>query len=233
MRRYSKVADCCSCGGVAITTVGDCLAVFSKAGYAGSSVPAYPLYVKSQSSKSLPRCLRLWLPDSHVLWARFRSHGFRESCHRCVHRSARRLVTNFNHLCSELIELTSQHLNFLSRCHRHSISQYRNTGNRSISQFQEYRLRYHAVRCALWMIRAVFTIYDLDPKTSECEKHVSVKSTVTGCDVTHCATTLQGFNKHLFAHSVVLVSRAQGRTPFICTGLHVIFECTKLWNCLH
>ena len=51
--RYSNVADCCSCGGVAITTVGDCLAVFSKAGWAGSSVPAYPLNVKSQS-KSLP-----------------------------------------------------------------------------------------------------------------------------------------------------------------------------------
>ena len=32
VRRYSNVADCCSCGGVAITTVGDCLAVFSKAG---------------------------------------------------------------------------------------------------------------------------------------------------------------------------------------------------------
>ena len=30
--RYSKFADCCSCGGVAITTVGDCLADFSKAG---------------------------------------------------------------------------------------------------------------------------------------------------------------------------------------------------------
>ena len=28
-----------SCGGVANTTVGDCLAVFSKAGQAGSSVP--------------------------------------------------------------------------------------------------------------------------------------------------------------------------------------------------
>ena len=39
---------------VAITTVGDCLAAFSRAGEAGSSVPAYPLNVKSQSSKSLP-----------------------------------------------------------------------------------------------------------------------------------------------------------------------------------
>ena len=36
----------------------------------------------------------------------------------------------------------------------------------------------------------------LGPKTSVHEKHVSVKSTATGCDVTNCATTLQGFNKH-------------------------------------
>ena len=35
----------------------------------------------------------------------------------------------------------------------------------------------------------------LGPKTSGREKHVSVKSTVTGCDVTNCATTLNGFNK--------------------------------------
>ena len=77
---------------------------------------AYPPVVKV-----LARCVRLWLTDSHVLWARFRhrlshcSHGLRESCHRCVHRSARRLLTNLDHLCSELIELTSQHLTFL-RC---------------------------------------------------------------------------------------------------------------------
>ena len=72
------------------------------------------------------------------------SHDFRESRHRCVHRSARRLLTHFNHLCSELIKLTSQHLDFLSRCHRHSISQYHNIRNRSMSHFQKYRLRYHA-----------------------------------------------------------------------------------------
>ena len=41
-----------------------------------------------------------------------------------------------------------------------------------------------------------FLTIRLRPKTSVCEKHVSVKSTVTGCDVTNCATTLQGFNKH-------------------------------------
>ena len=36
----------------------------------------------------------------------------------------------------------------------------------------------------------------LGPKTSVYERHLSVKSTATGCDVTNCATTLQGFNKH-------------------------------------
>ena len=36
----------------------------------------------------------------------------------------------------------------------------------------------------------------LGPKTSECEKNVIVVSTATGCDVTYCATTLHGFNKH-------------------------------------
>ena len=52
------------------------------------------------------------------------------------------------------------------------------------------------VRCALWMMRAVFTISDLGPRRLCAEQYVSVKSTVTGCDVTYCATTLQGFNKH-------------------------------------
>ena len=41
-----------------------------------------------------------------------------------------------------------------------------------------------------------FHVIRLGPKTSVYEKHVSVKSTVTGCDVAYCATTLQGFNKH-------------------------------------
>ena len=125
--------------------------------------------------KVFARCVRLWLPDSHLFWARFRhrlthcSLGFRESCHRCVHRSARRLLTNFNHLCSELIELTSQHLNFLSRCHHHSISQYRNTR----ITFQDNQLRYHVrmgnhakrvnVRCALWMMRALFSLSESGP----------------------------------------------------------------------
>ena len=52
------------------------------------------------------------------------------------------------------------------------------------------------VRCALWMMRAVFSLSDLGPRRLCAEMHVSVKSTATGCDATNCATTLQGFNKH-------------------------------------
>ena len=54
----------------------------------------------------------------------------------------------------------------------------------------------YKVRCAQWMMRAVFFVIRLGPKTSECEKNVTVLSTVTGCDVTNCATTLHGFNEH-------------------------------------
>ena len=41
-----------------------------------------------------------------------------------------------------------------------------------------------------------FLLIRLGPRTSECEKIVTVVSTVTGCDVTNCATTLHGFNKY-------------------------------------
>ena len=41
-----------------------------------------------------------------------------------------------------------------------------------------------------------FLVIRLGPKTSESENNVTVVSTVTGCDVTDCATTLHGFNKH-------------------------------------
>ena len=40
------------------------------------------------------------------------------------------------------------------------------------------------------------------PKTSECEKNVTVVSTVTGSDVTTRAT-IHGFNKHFRCHSLV------------------------------
>ena len=38
-----------------------------------------------------------------------------------------------------------------------------------------------------------FLVIRLGPKTSECKKNVTVVSTVTGCDVTNCATTSHGF----------------------------------------
>ena len=41
-----------------------------------------------------------------------------------------------------------------------------------------------------------FLVIRLGPKTSECDKNVTVVSTVRGCDVTNCATTIHGFNKH-------------------------------------
>ena len=55
------------------------------------------------------------------------------------------------------------------------------------------------VRCAPWMMRAVFVTIRLGPKTSVREKHVSVKPKVAGCGVTYCATTLQGFNKQCWS----------------------------------
>ena len=42
-----------------------------------------------------------------------------------------------------------------------------------------------------------FLVIRLGPKTSECEKNVIVMSTVTGCEVSNCATSLHGFNKHI------------------------------------
>ena len=41
-----------------------------------------------------------------------------------------------------------------------------------------------------------FHMIRLELKTSVNDMNVSVKSIVTCCDVTCCATTLQGFNKH-------------------------------------
>ena len=67
-------------GGVAITIVGDCLAVFSKAGKSGSSVPAYPLNVKSQSSKSLPGAYGSGFPTLVSS-----GRGFDTDCSHCSH----------------------------------------------------------------------------------------------------------------------------------------------------
>ena len=53
-------------------------------------------------------------------------------------------------------------------------------------------------KCALCTVDDTCCFHDirLGPKTSVCEMNVNVVSTVTGCDVTNCATTLHGFNKH-------------------------------------
>ena len=122
-------------------------------------------------------------------------------------------MTHFNHLCRELVKLTSQHLDFLSRCHRHSISQYRNIRNKSISQFQEYLLRYHAsvevdtkrrAKCACAQGRELFSMRsDLGPRRLCAEKYVTVMSTVSGCDVTtvqqhYTGSTSKLSNSHVF-----------------------------------
>ena len=49
-----------------------------------------------------------------------------------------------------------------------------------------------------------FLVIRLGPKTSECEKHVIVMCTVTGCEVSNCATTLHGFNKQHCMHTSLL-----------------------------
>ena len=64
------------------------------------------------------------------------------------------------------------------------------------------------VRCAQWTVRTVFSAIRLGPKTSECEKYVSVKSTAASCDVTNCATTSQGFQQ-----ARLLASRGCVRFP--------------------
>ena len=45
-------------------------------------------------------------------------------------------------------------------------------------------------------MRIVFSSIRLQLKASVNDMNVTVVSTVTGCDVTYCATTQQGFNKH-------------------------------------
>ena len=89
---------------------------WSRHHHAGSSVPAYLKNVKSQLAKSLPGA------SGPIDLTASVSPG---------------LLTNFFHSCSELMELTSQHLNFL-------IGRYRNSRNRSIPHVQDNLLRYHA-----------------------------------------------------------------------------------------
>ena len=72
-----------------------------------------------------------------------------------------------------------------------------------------------------------FLVIRLGPKTSECEKNVTDVSTVTGCDVTNCATTLHGINKHASSRrEVVSVSRNVLR----CTEkISHIYACSHVW----
>ena len=65
-----------------------------------------------------------------------------------------------------------------------------------------------------------FLVIQLGPKTSECEKNVTV-STVTGCVVTNCATTLHGFNKHASSRSEA-VSDSRG-VPRCIEKIHKIY----------
>ena len=81
------------------------------------------------------------------------------------------------------------------------------------------------MRCAQWMMRVVFTAIRRGPKTSVYEMHVSVKSTVTGCDVTYCATTLQGLNKHASSRREA-ASDSRGATR--CT-----VKISKIYDCSH
>ena len=66
----------------------------------------------------------------------------------------------------------------------------------------------------------------LGSKTSEREKNVTVVSTVTGCDVTNCATTLHGFNKHASSRREAVsdsrsVPRCTEKIPQIYACSHV------------
>ena len=71
-----------------------------------------------------------------------------------------------------------------------------------------------------------FLVIRLGPKTSECEKNVTVVSTVTGCDVTNCATTLHGFNKHASSRREA-VSDSRG-VPRCTEKIPQIYACSHV-----
>ena len=68
--------------------------------------------------------------------------------------------------------------------------------------------------CALCTVDDSCCFHDvrLGPKTSVYHMKVILVSAVTGCDVTHCATTLQGFNKHASSRREA-VSDSRGCIP--------------------
>ena len=61
----------------------------------------------------------------------------------------------------------------------------------------------------------------LGPRTSECEKNVAVVSSVTGCDVTNCAKTLNGFQKHASSRREA-VSDSRGCTEKFSKNLRLL-----------
>ena len=63
----------------------------------------------------------------------------------------------------------------------------------------------------------------LGPKTSECEKNVIFVSTATSCDVTNCATTLHGFNKHFLSSWTFFLSFID---VFLFSVVHRCVLCT-------
>ena len=117
--RYKSVGNRCSYGGVTTTTtVDDCLAAFSKSGRARSSVPAYRLKVKSQSSKFLPRKYGSGFPRArsrHRL--AHRSHSVCQPRHCRIHRSVRRQLPRVSCSRIEFFQLSSQQLLVLSSSH--------------------------------------------------------------------------------------------------------------------
>ena len=77
---------------------------------------------------------------------------------------------------------------------RQGLSKQMQKSGRELARMGNHAKRVN-VRCALWMIRAVFSAIPLGPKTSVHHVKVIVVSTASGCDVTYCVTTLPGFNK--------------------------------------
>ena len=69
-----------------------------------------------------------------------------------------------------------------------------------------------------------FLVIRLGPKTSECEMNVIVKSTVTGCQVSNCATTLHVFNKHASSRREA-VSGSRGVSRFT-ENIFQIYACS-------
>ena len=87
-------------------------------------------------------------------------------------------------------------------------------------------------KCALCAVddASFFHVIRLGPKTSVYEKHISVKSTVTGCDVTNCATVQQhykGSTSNFALHFWVQVS-----LYLVAWTAKNVSRCTKQVPCI-